>query len=148
MSMLPDLSAEQILSQTDSEIRPLEVPEWKGTVYIRTISGNERDAVEYALEIDKRTGERRQKQFRAYFASLVLCDSSGRRLFQAKDVPSLGQKCGAAIERIVDEGLKLNKFAPDDVEQMVGNSPGTRGDSSGSASQRSSGAASESVSNE
>jgi len=148
MALPPALDRDTILSITDSKLEPLEIPEWGGTIYIRTITGGERDGVEYALSEDPKTGNRRQQNFRAYFVSLVACDESGKRLFKNQDIPALAQKSGAAIERIVDAGLKLNNFKAADVEEMTKNSSSTQDADSGSDSQDTLGAASESAENE
>ena len=148
MGLPPNLDRDTILSVTDCKVEPLEVPEWGGTVYVRTITGGERDGVEYALSKDPVTGRYRQDNFRAYFTMLVCCDESGRKLFKTQDIPALAKKSGAALERIVDAGLKLNRFSDTDVEEMTKNSSSIQDESSGSDSQDILDAASESVNDE
>lgn len=148
MALPPNLSRDAILSASDSKVEPLAVPEWGGTVYIRTITGGERDGVEYALSKDPATGRYRQDNFRAYFAMLVLCDESGSRLFKLQDIPALAKKNGAALERVVEAALKLNRFSEDDVEEMTKNSSSIQDEDSGSDLPDTLDAASESASDE
>ena len=143
----PNLDRDGILASSDGKVEPLEIPEWGGTVYIRTITGGERDGVEHALTVDPVTGNRRQN-FRAYFVMLVCCDESGKRMFNMHDIPALSKKNGAAIERILDAGLKLNKFADKDVEEMTKNSSSSQGENSGFVSPDTSAAPAENASDE
>lgn len=146
---MPDLDRDAILSVTDSEVRPLNVPEWGGTVHIRTLTGDERDAVEHALERNPKTGQRNQANFRAFLTCLVVCNASGKRLFTNKDIPLVGKKNGAAIERIVDAALDQSKLRGEsDVEEALGNSSDPHIADSGTVSPDTSDAPSESADDE
>ena len=56
------------------------------------------------------------------FAAMVLCDADGAQLFtKAGDVERLGRKSAAALDRILDAGMKLNRIRPEDVDDAEKN---------------------------
>ena len=123
------LGRDDILGSNDIKVHRLDVPEWNGTVCVRVLSGSERDAFEASLQGDK---SRTLQNFRARFAALVLCDEKGEKLFSASDVEQLGKKSGAALDRILEFGMQVNKVSEKDVEEIVGNSPTVPNANSGS----------------
>lgn len=115
------LNKEEILSAQDHRVELLKVPEWKGEVYIRVISGFERDALEASIR-NPRTGQSTNlDDFRSKFAALVISDENGTRLFNDGDIVKLGEKSSTALDSILEAGMKLNKVTSDDVEDMVKN---------------------------
>ena len=95
------LTKEQILSITDQAVKEIEVPEWKGTVFIRGMSIED---VEYcqALGDDAETLEKMVIRF--------VCDSEGISLFSEEDVPALKKKSIQAFRRIVQEVTAFNSL--------------------------------------
>lgn len=116
------LSADDILKAPDLRTQKLEVPEWGGHVYVRLMTGTERDEFEQEF-VDLRTGKRggSVKNIRAKFAARVMSDKDGRRLFTDKQIDQLGQKSAAALDRVFDMGLRLNGLAESDVQELAGN---------------------------
>lgn len=118
------LSAADILKVDDKRLEMVEVPEWAGTVYIRTMTAAERDAFEQEF-VDLRQGKTKAgtvANVRAKFAARILCDANGVRLFEDKDIAELGRKSAAALDRVFDAGMRLNGFSKQDVEELAGNS--------------------------
>lgn len=115
------LDRSAILAAADRKTAPLEVPEWGGTVYLRTLTGLERDALE--AEITK-NGGKVGKNFRARFCALVLADESGKRLFEDKDADALAEKSGAVLGRICEAAFKHNGIGPEEVQGALGESAG------------------------
>lgn len=118
------LSAADILRVDDKKLQQLEVPEWGGAVWIRTMTATERDAFEQEF-VDLRQGKTKSgtvANVRAKFAARILCDGNGARLFEDKDIPELGRKSASALDRVFDAGMKLNGFSKADVEELAGNS--------------------------
>ena len=118
------LTRDQILGADDLPSEEVEVPEWGGSVKIRTMTGSERDAFEASL---LGTGSKKDKQkvmldIRAKFASLVIVDKDNKRLFTAKDIKDLGSKSASALDRVLTVGQRLNGLSSDDVEELAGNS--------------------------
>lgn len=127
------LSRDQIIKASDTRTAPVAVPEWGGDICVRVLSGAERDRLEAAMQPDK-NGRKNYEQFRARFAALVICDESGARLFEDKDVPALGAKSSVVLDRIMEAGMRINAMSQADVTDLVGESAGDRNAASGSGS--------------
>ena len=83
------LTKDDILNADDLPSEVVDVPEWGGHVKVRTMSGSERDAFEASLiesQGKKKSKDDLMSNIRARFASLVLVDDDGKRLFTAKDI--------------------------------------------------------------
>ena len=102
------LSASQIISADDAKIEAIEVPEWGGTVYVKTLRGTDRDAFETSLIA--REGERdgRMENVRARLVALTLCDEAGARLFEDGEIAALGRKSARALDRVFAVAQRLN----------------------------------------
>lgn len=110
------LSKEAILAATDSKVESVEVPEWGGSVYIRTFNALERDKLSQQL-----SGTSGKDLLHAMFARYGICDEKGTPLFGDGDIIRLGQKSAIALGRVVDRIIALNKMRPDDVESAAKN---------------------------
>jgi hypothetical protein len=119
------LSKAAILAAKDVRLSDaVPVPEWKGDVYIKTLSGLERDAFEESYQ------EQKMKAFRVRFLCLTLCDDGGERLFSDSDYDSLGKKSSIVINRLFEKAWSHNAFTPEAVEGLGKDSPsGQSGDS-------------------
>lgn len=114
------LSRDEILTAPDLPMERVEVPEWGGSVYVRTMTGAERDAWEVNdVKRRKETGD--SGNIRAMLAALTLCDQSGKLLFSLADVETLGGKSAAGLDRVVDVALKLNRITQSDFEDLEKN---------------------------
>lgn len=118
------LTADEIRKAQDIQIEPLEIPEWGGTVYTRTISGTGRDELERAIAEKTPGGKSRVSQvnLRARVAVRVLCDSTGNLLFKPEDAEELGKKSGKALERIFDRACLQSGLMAHGVEGAAKNS--------------------------
>ena len=108
------LSKDEILRKADQKIESVDVPEWGGQVYVRTLSGDERDRMEVQLK-DSRVGSR------GLFAALTICDENGNRLFADQDAHALGKKNAAALDRILEVGFRLNAMTEEAIEELEKN---------------------------
>lgn len=132
------LSREDILQASDLPMERVEVPEWGGYVYVRTLTGAERDEYESGMLIVRGTGRGAKAQVnmanaRARLCALALCDKQGGRLFSEQDVRALGQKSASALDRIYEVAMRLSGLRPEDIEELAKNSPATPNDDSGSS---------------
>lgn len=121
------LSRESILSAEDLVTEEVEVPEWGGTVLVRTLTAKERDAFEESMVETRgkgrnKTRELRINNVRAALVVRVIVDAQGQRLFRDTDAELLGNKSGKALDRVWDVASRLAGMTDDDVEELLGNS--------------------------
>jgi hypothetical protein len=127
------LSKADILGCSDLRFETVAVPEWGGSVRVRTLSGAERDAFEATLM--KVAGGKRvpdMDNLRAKLLAATLVDEEDKVLFGVQDLVALGRKSAVAIDRIFGVAQRLNGMAPDSVEDAIKNS--ATGPSAGSTS--------------
>lgn len=112
------LNRSQIFEAEDRKpsLTRVHVPEWGGDVFVRVMTGAERDAFEGYFETC------RHKNLRAYLAVCVCCDEHGKDIFQADDLEALGAKSSAALDRIFPVALRVNRLRKKDIEELEGNS--------------------------
>ena len=60
-------------------------------------------------------------------------DENGKRLFTEKDIKELGEKSGAAINRISEVAMRLSGFTPGDLQELTENLTETQSGVSGSS---------------
>ena len=113
------LSKDAILKADDLPKELVDVPEWGGSVYVRTLRGNERDHSEQSLVGKKQKTS--LENVRARFAVLTICDENCTRLFTDGDAKALGEKSAAALDRVFAVAQRLNGFSQDDVEDLAKN---------------------------
>lgn len=114
------LTAEDILKAQDSDIHKITVPQWGGDVYIRVMSGQERDEWEQKHAPQIRDGK--AKNVRATLAAICLCDESGNRLFDDKQVDALGKKSAKALDLVFSEIQKVNALTDQEIDDLEKNS--------------------------
>ena len=112
------LTKEQILRADDLSREKVEIPEWGGVVFVRTLSGTERDAWELRLSSIREKGV---GDIRASLAVACVVDESGKRLFADSDIAELGKKSWKPLDRIFDVAMRLNKMREEDVEELAKN---------------------------
>lgn len=116
------LNRDQILGCNDIVIEQVEVPEWGGTVCVKTLTGTERDSLEISMVKEKKSDEGlNMKNFRAKLASFAICDEKGERLFTEKDIDALTNKSASALQRVFNVASKLSGLTPEDADALVKN---------------------------
>ena len=130
------LSKEEILNRPDVMVEQVDIPEWDGVCYIRVMTSGERDCLTKTHGFEETDPSPAQMNarlnFRARFASVVLSDAEGCRLFDEGDVLTLNSRNGRAIERILSAGVKLNGWGEKEIEEIEKNSEPAQSDDSGS----------------
>jgi hypothetical protein len=123
------LTAQDILNLSDSRIERVEVPEWGGHVYVRSLSGTERER--YIESIRELRGRGRKQDYKiilaesgAKLAVRTMCDEKGNLMFTAADVKKLGEKSSKALQRVIDVAGKLNGLDDESEEEAKNDSPG------------------------
>ncbi len=117
------LTAKDILAVSDIQIELVNVPEWGGDVYVKSMTGSERDQYEADMVTSKKAGEERvidMSDLRAKLCSMTICDKNGNRLFTEKDVRSLTKKSAAALQRIFKVAQRLSGIGDEDVKELTG----------------------------
>lgn len=115
------LSRDDILKAADNEAEEVNVPEWGGTVLVRGMTGKERDAFEVSLAQPGRGGRREWNtvNVRAKVIARCVVDDDGNRLFTDADVAELGEKSGAAVDRVYEVAARLSGLSDEDQEEMT-----------------------------
>jgi hypothetical protein len=106
------LDRKSILAADDVRLEKIAVPEWKGDVYLRVISGTDRDKFEDSY------ADQKMRAFRIRFLLLTLCDESGERLFKDDEGDLLGKKSSVVINRLFEASWKLNAFTQEAVDAL------------------------------
>ena len=132
------LTGEELLAlDNDWQVESVDVPEsWGGKVYVRTISGDERDRFEIGCSARRgKSVEQNLRNIRARLCSYCLSDENGKPLFADPEraAHSLGAKNGVVLETIWNVARKLNKLNKEDVEDLAKNSESGPQDGSPSA---------------
>lgn len=110
------LSREAILGADDLRTETVEVPEWGGSVTIRTMTGSDVDALQSVLaEPDGR------RRFRDALLVATVVDDNGAPLFAPADVPALRTKAAAALSRVANASMRLNGLSSEAVESAEKN---------------------------
>jgi hypothetical protein len=117
---MKELSSDEILGIEDILEELVEVPEWKGTVRVRGLTGRERDAYEASLlEQRGRNTKANLQNARAKLVVLAVVDSRGQRMFTEAQIPQLGAKSAAALDRIWKKARDLSGMSDEDVEELT-----------------------------
>ncbi|MGC5009746.1 hypothetical protein ACLQ2R_03170 [Streptosporangium sp. DT93] len=114
------LTRDQILDISDRRVEPVAVPEWGGTVRVRSLTGRERDKFEASL-LDKQGNARRTLDARAKLAQLCIVDERGQLLFGEDDIRALSNKSAAALNRVFEKAQQLAGLTEEDLEELEGN---------------------------
>jgi hypothetical protein len=122
--MMAVLSRDAIKKAQDWKLEKVEVPEWGGDVYLKTLSGTERDLFEDGY------ADQKMKNFRARFLALSLCDDNGERLYGDDEASELGTKSSVVLNRLFDKAWALNAFRTEDVDALGNDSPSDPSDDS------------------
>jgi hypothetical protein len=106
------LDRKSILAADDVRKEKIAVPEWGGDVFLRVLTGTDRDRFEESY------ADQKMKSFRIRFLLLALCDEDGERLFSDDEADILGKKSSVVINRLFEAGWKLNAFTQEAVDAL------------------------------
>ena len=130
------LTRDQILDADDLKTESVPVPDWGGSVNVRTMTGHERAQLE--LQVNKanakKNGQAGLAVFRELLAVECIVDDAGAKLFTRVDIARLSQKSGRALDTVADVAMRLNGMKQEEVEELVGKSEPTADDDSSSDS--------------
>jgi hypothetical protein len=118
------LTADQILGADDLVYEDVEVPEWGGSIRIRTMTAAARDTYEASImEVDE-FGNVSSKvdNMRAKLVARCAIDEDGKPLFSEAQIAELGQKSAKALQTCFNVAARLNAVTDSDIEELAGNS--------------------------
>lgn len=114
------LNREDILGADDILIEQVPVPEWGGDVFVKGMTGSERDQFEAGvISIDGEKQRVDMRDIRAKLCSKSICDEDGKKLFSTADVKELSQKSAVALQRVFKVAQRLSGITDDDVEELA-----------------------------
>jgi hypothetical protein len=107
-------------------------------VYVRQMTGHERDTFEQSLLKKNRDSkgtiisyEQSTEDFRAKLAVVTICDEQGNTILQPNDYGVLSRSMSAKkLEKIVEKAQSLNAITEEDKEALVKNSEAVQDGSS------------------
>lgn len=128
------LSKSAILDASDLKHEDVHVPQWGGTVRVRTMNGIERDEFRAAIASE---GDVPVGKFSAALLVATIVDESGARLFTAEDMAALQAKSASSLDAPAAVAMRLNGLGGNAVGEAEKNSESGQSVDSGSDSPKS-----------
>lgn len=133
-----ELTREQILAAAAAAkvpCEPMTVPELGGLIYVKGMSGKERDKTEEAFRIKKgrRAGQSDLRNFRSFMACRVVVNKAGERLLNDDDVDVIGRLPSGVLDRIIAKMNELSGTTDEEIDDL-GNASASPAASDDSAS--------------
>lgn len=132
------LSKDDILKAEDlvtEEVDLSDLPGYNGSVLVRGLTGRERD--EYEASVLEMRGNKMVPNTANVRAKLVVkcaVDDDGKRLFTDTDANALGEKSGAALDRMFEVAARLSGLRDEDVKELTEDFAAAAGSGSRSSS--------------
>lgn len=123
------LNREALLQRDELKIEKVQLT--RGFVYVREMTGREKDIWEQSMLKQKPSGDKNNpiryettlENFRAKLAVVTVCDENGELLLKPSDVENLNKMMSASnIERIIEVAQKLNAITEKDKDEILKNS--------------------------
>lgn len=113
---------DRILAAKDLPSKKIHVDLWHEDVWVRSLTGAERDEFEASCVAGNGPDRARNvKNLRARFVALCLVDGEGQRIFAFEDAAALGNKNGDVLSMLFAEAQNLNGLTEADVQLLAGN---------------------------
>jgi hypothetical protein len=114
------LNKQDILQADDVVKELVHVPEWGGDVWVKGMTGAERDKFEASIvRMSGKDQTFNMTNFRAKLASMTICDEQGKRLFSDADIVELANKSAVALQRIFTVAQRLSGIGEGDVKELT-----------------------------
>ena len=101
------LTRDQILEAEDLTLKRVEVPEWGGDVFVRTLSAGQLEDLQARIK-DNEGGELTDTELVAYVVAETCCNGKGALYFTREDTDALMGKSPKLLTRVGDEAMNLN----------------------------------------
>jgi len=123
------LTRDDLLTKEKLEVVEVDLGD-DSIVYVRQMTGHERDAFEQSLLTKKRDNkgnvvaiEQATEDFRAKLAVQTVCDENGNLILKRDDYLRLSMNISAAkLEKIINIAQSINGIGDKDREELVKNS--------------------------
>lgn len=119
------LTINDILNKDDVKTKIIEIPEWDGSVEIRSMTGEARDAYEESVfkRLDNGEYERDLSNARAKLIAACVYDLDGTRMFKSDaQIKALGSKSAIVLDRLFTECQNINAISQQDMDELEGKS--------------------------
>ena len=115
------LTRDQIVRAEDRKRELVSVPEWGGSVYVGSMTGKERDEFEmWANSLSDGNGKiGKPSNIRARLACMTIVDENHTRLFSLDDMAILGERNAAALDRIFDAAMRVNRMGKAEADTIA-----------------------------
>lgn len=111
------LSREAILAIDDLRKELVEVPEWSGSVWVRTMTGAERDG--FLADVVGQDSKVDRRAYRARLLSACVVDDDGKSLFTPEQ---MGARNTLVLDRLMLVADRLNSVTEESVAAAEKNS--------------------------
>lgn len=113
----------KVLDANDIATKKVHVAEWDVDLWLRTLTGKERDIMEAQWRRRKKMeGGDDDAEFRRFVVCWCTVDESGKQVFDTHgDVAALGKKSAMAIVKVFGVANELNAFTDSKIEELAGN---------------------------
>ena len=117
------LNRDAILKQDDLVKERVDIPEWNGFVYVRSMTAAERDEFEIDMlaSKDENSDEKNMDNFRSRLCARTIVNAKGKRMFSVDDIPALGNKSALALARLYNVATRINGIGQKVVEDLTKN---------------------------
>ena len=114
------LTKDAILQRSDLPYEDVDVPEWGGTVRIRTLTGLEVDS--FLVKTSERP-DRKAETVKDVIELLLMClvDENNNRLFNEKEFEALGKKNWNTLQRLFKIAMDLNALSQKKEDEQIKN---------------------------
>lgn len=120
------LTKGQMIDMADRVYEDVLIPEWKNQyVCVQSLTAAEKDQFESGMTQFRQIGNRMVAtpnlvNMRARLVAMCVVDpQTHERVFGDGDVPELGRKSAAALDRIVEACKRLSRWSDNDLEKMA-----------------------------
>lgn len=115
------LSKKAIFAAKDNDTHEVPVPEWGGSILLRSMTGTQRNNYEYWAHLQSKA---KSPDYRGIRERLIICcavDESGEALFTEGDLSELAAKNSEVIDRLHEQCQKLCGMDDNAVEDAAKN---------------------------
>lgn len=98
----------------------VQIPEWEGSVWVRSLTVGERDQIDSEFNAARNKGKT-PDNLRARMIIKGCCDEQGQALFTEADLAEINKLPATVLEKIFDSILRINRIGAGAVEEAEKN---------------------------